>query len=199
VTISTIEPESDRIDGWPNGDHETTVVRHGEWAAHVDKNIAPLVLETWKAYVPTVSSCEDARRHFQDRPPGTWVLLGFTHVPAARRWLSIVAPHEKGGQSLYNRAMYFVPKGMDRARLRPVHWRWEVSVYDRSARHTKDEVEGLPAFDFYVFVYFLRDEVPILLDRLRAYNGSADASTASEDPGEAKPTAGLPAVQERVR
>ncbi len=150
--------------------HDAVVVRHGRMRAHIDEAIAPLVLETWKAGVETHCSCEDAEWHFADKKRGKWVQLGFPSFADAQAWLRIVAGHKKGGHSLYNRALSFVPRGSDCTSWRRRRWRWEISTRDTSADWGKDVVYAPTALDFLVFVYFTCAEVPLLVRRLRTHN-----------------------------
>ncbi|MEO5679042.1 MAG: hypothetical protein ABIS47_05165 [Acidimicrobiales bacterium] len=39
--------------------HPATLISHGAWSAEVDVELAPLVLQIWKAGIPTIHSCQD--------------------------------------------------------------------------------------------------------------------------------------------
>ena len=105
--------------------HKTVLVELGRWREDIDKNIAPLILETWKAGVSTDYSCED------EREPGdkdAWVVLGFPCVTEACTWMRIVAAQKKDGRWLHNQEMRVACREM---RQRGVAWwRWETYAYD---------------------------------------------------------------------
>ena len=138
--------------------HKTVLVEHGRWRESIDKNIAPLILETWKAGVRTDYSCED------EREPGdndAWVVLGFPSIAAARRWMRIVAADEKDGRWLHNQEMRVACREM---RQRGVAcWRWETYAYDAVYDAT-----GPTRLDFGVLVRFPRGDLPTVMRRLRA-------------------------------
>jgi hypothetical protein len=148
--------------------HKTVLVRHGGMRARIDEDIAPLVLETWKAGVETHCSCQDARVLGDEERPwmSGWIQLGFPAFDAARCWLDIVAKHEKGGRSLYNRMTHFGCRGI-------VTWHWEASPYDAAYDEGCDETIGPTTLDFMVFVYFPRSDVARVVRRLRAHNARA--------------------------
>jgi hypothetical protein len=139
--------------------------------ARIDEDIAPLVLETWKAGVETQCSCQDARVLGDDARP--WlnghIQLAFPTFDDARRWLDIVAKHQKGGRSLYNRMTHSGCRGV-------VTWHYEVSAYDAAFDEDCDETLGPTTLDFIVFVYFPRSDVATVVRRLRAHNARAVAA-----------------------
>ncbi len=70
--------------------HKQVLIRHGRQSTHVDEKIAPLILETWRAGIATIFSCEDFG---QDWPKGT-VQIGFLRSTGLRRWLAITTKKE---------------------------------------------------------------------------------------------------------
>jgi hypothetical protein len=76
--------------------HRTVAVRHRRQSASVDEKIAPLVLETWRASIPTMHSCEDAGpRGLGHEDKAGLMQVGFPTTVGAKRWLAIVC--ESGG------------------------------------------------------------------------------------------------------
>jgi len=141
--------------------HKTVLVEHGRWRKNIDKNIAALILETWKAGVSTDYSCED------EREPGdeeAWVVLGFPSVASARKWVRIIAAHRKDGRWLHNQEMRVACREMQRRGL--ACWRWETYAYDAVFRAT-----GPTRLDFGVLVRFPRSDLRTVTRRLRANNG----------------------------
>ncbi len=145
--------------------HSTVLVRLGRWRARVDEPIAPLVLETWKAGIRTHCSCQDAGAAegepvwMKDR-----IMLGFPTVEHARHWLRIVTVHRKGVRRLYHRMTSSL---RHRCRSR---WRWEVTAYDAAYDWPTDTVDGPTWLEFRVFLYFPRNDIGIVLRRLREHN-----------------------------
>jgi len=69
----------------PERNHKTVHVQHGGEAAEIDELIAPLILELWKAEIPTCQSC-------QDSPCGSgFFWLQFDEQGALERFLNMVA------------------------------------------------------------------------------------------------------------
>jgi hypothetical protein len=57
-------------------DHATVRVKAGGFSADIDRTIAPLIREIWRAGIATVQSCEDPLGGWDDQPPGkAWVLF----------------------------------------------------------------------------------------------------------------------------
>jgi hypothetical protein len=46
--------------------HPATTVTHGDLAADVDIELAPLVVEVWRAGIPTIHSCQDVGENVAD-------------------------------------------------------------------------------------------------------------------------------------
>jgi len=140
--------------------HETVLVEHGRLRQNIDKKIAPLILETWKAGVSTDYSCEDQRK------PGdkeAWVVLGFPSVTEARKWMRIVAPHKKDLRWLHNQEMRVACREMRRRGV--ACWRWETYAYDAVYGAT-----GPTRLDFGVLVRFPVSDLGTIMRRLRANN-----------------------------
>ena len=142
--------------------HKTVLVEHGRWRENIDKNIAPLVRETWKAGVKTDYSCEDQRE------PGdtdAWIVIGFPSVASARKWMRLVAKWKKDLRWLHNQEMRVTCREM--RRRGGACWRWETYAYDSVYGAT-----GPTRLDFGVLVRFPRSDLVTIVRRLRANNRS---------------------------
>jgi hypothetical protein len=149
----------------PGRVHKAVVVRHRGMHARIDADIAPLVLETWKAGVRTHCSCQDAGAGPDgSRSAKGWIQLGFPSVAHARTWLRLVAKHRKGARTLYHRQ---TSSSVGRWRSQ---WRWDVSVYDAAYDWGRDETVGPATLDFRVFVYFPRADMAAVVRRLKESN-----------------------------
>ena len=149
--------------------HKTVLLEHGRWRESIDKNIASLILETWKAGVSTDYSCED------EREPGdkdAWVVLGFPSVTAARRWMRIVAGHKKDLRWLHNQEMRVTCREMQRRGV--ACWRWETYAYDAVYGAT-----GPTRLDFGVLVRFPASDLVTVMRRLRARQRRRRSSASS--------------------
>jgi hypothetical protein len=152
--------------------HKTVRVRWGDLDARIDKNIAPLILELWKAGLETVLSCED-------NPLG-WVWIEFFHASDAEVFLDIVARFEHGVDTLYNRI---------RGAWRPEHgriagmWEYDVNPWDLAVDETEEDGEieetccGPSEFVFNLSVRFPRPDLPVVLTRMRRHNKKMMAAT----------------------
>ena len=145
--------------------HKTVLVRWKDQSAYIDKRIAPLILELWKAEIATVNSCEENR-------PG-WMWIEFLYVTDAERFLNIVARYEHGIRSFYNRIRQAWEFGD-----RPLTDAWEYDVYPFDLSVEETEVDGAISesssgpsdFVFSMCVRFPRSDYHKLLYRMRRYN-----------------------------
>ena len=94
--------------------HCTVHVTFGEQHADIDKGIAPLIREMWRAGIVTSQCC-------QDSPPG-WIWLEFMSSFELEKFLDIVGAYENTVGSLHDRMLY----GYDRL-SRPRVNQWRVS------------------------------------------------------------------------
>ena len=136
--------------------HRTVLVRHGRVSAPVDEKIAPLVLETWRASILTMHSCEDAGpRGLGHEDKAGLMQVGFPTTVGAKRWLAIVCERRRRRRVL---SEHLVDE--DDAwqfEMGPPCWRPRGGV------------------DMSVTVYFPKSEYPAMLRRLRAHNRSRAA------------------------
>jgi hypothetical protein len=150
--------------------HPVTHIAHGDIEAEVDRGIAPLVLEAWRAGVTTRQSCEE--------DPHGLVWLQFETIVDLLDFLTIVSGNSFQRRSLYDRLLY----GYDRiAEPCANQWRYEIVVHDLAV----DEVEirdgvwkeihlGSPMFQAFVSVRFPRRDIPPVFHRLKKYNRAVD-------------------------
>lgn len=156
--------------------HETVDVRHRHLRARIDKDIAPLILETWRAGVETHCSCQDASVLGPERQwVNGWIQLGFPSVVEVRRWSRIITKHQKGGRSLYNRITQSGCRGV-------VCWHYEISAYDASYDEAADDVVGPSTLEFRVFVYFPRRDLAVVMRRLHAFNRRSEPRSGRLSP-----------------
>lgn len=121
--------------------HPTVVVRVGDWTAPIDKEIAPLIKEIWKAGIGTVLSCQE------NQPGITWIAFVITNV--ADFLHIVVGEYNDEIDSLYNRIRQ---EWEDSKR---VGW-WEYEIFS----------QGFPM----VSIRFPKTDIPILVERLQAKN-----------------------------
>lgn len=73
--------------------HKQVRIKHDQWTAQIDKAIAPLVLELWRAGIATAVSCEDFETAYgwdkAKRAPGKVVWVVFPTAEDARRFAAI--------------------------------------------------------------------------------------------------------------
>ncbi len=146
--------------------HKTVRVQVGSFEADIDEEIAPLIEEIWRADLYTINSCQE------NRPGIMWIQ--FMSADEAAAFLDIVAgSYSYELDSLYNRIrlMWDTDTG-------PVEGSWEyaispfdIAVDDRIVdEYIDEEPTGPPQFVFNVSIRFPRSDVPILVQRLRAFN-----------------------------
>lgn len=138
--------------------HPTVVVEVDDRKEMIDELIAPLVREAWLAGIRTVMSC-------QETDPGVaWI--EFAEVDDLVRFLTIVAPYERGADTTYDRVVshlcFPVPDGL---------WEYTLTPHDRGGSGDEDEPDG-SAVDFYFTAgaYMSHSDVPLVLARLVAHN-----------------------------
>ena len=149
------------------GKHKMVRVQVGSREADIDEEIAPLIEEIWRADLGTVNSC-------QDNPPGI-VWIEFEIAFQAAEFLDIVAgPYSEEFDSLYNRIRLMWERTTG-----PVEgaWQYDIRPSDMSVdmcvvddEYIEEKPTGPPEFVFEVSIRFPRSDLPILLERLRAFN-----------------------------
>ncbi len=154
--------------------HPQVRIAHGERAADVDKALAPLILELWRAGLDTVMSCQ---RHMTGR-----VWIQFDSADAAETFLNIVAPYDPGLNSLYDRAgswyfgsMHEVSGPLSLLALeqlrgltpdeREAVWQYHATVRDLAPDDAAER-----CFAIYVSVLFPRSDLKTVLRRMRTHN-----------------------------
>jgi hypothetical protein len=150
-------------------EHKTKRVVWGDREAYIDRGIASLILELWKADIDTCNSCEN-------NVPRGWVWIEFTTAHDAESFLNIVAQdYDEDADSLYQR-INRLWQGDDIDERKD--WIYHVYPIDLSLEHAVDEVEGTceivpdgPAqFMFTVSIRFPRTHLAEVTRRMVKYN-----------------------------
>ena len=149
--------------------HETVPVTWKGQQAQIDKGIAPLIREIWKAGIATLNSCEENR-------PG-WVWIQFEHSTEAERFLNIVAQYDEGMDTLYNRIRQeWVPMDAE------MEGEWEYSVLPKDVaveqtlvddEYLEESCSGPSNFFFTLSIRFPRTDLPRVLERVEDHNRKA--------------------------
>lgn len=142
--------------------HPQVRIQFGSCIAYVDKELAALILECWKAQIDTMSSC-------QEQEPG-FAYLSFCSVADASHFVNLVAPHEEERweagdfDTVWNRA---TAEGSVEG-----SWEWRTHLVDLSNEldEEADEVvvTGPMRAHFELGVLFPRSDIPLLVERLQA-------------------------------
>jgi len=158
------------------GQHKTVSVKWDGVEARVDRSIAPLIKEIWKAGIFTLNSCQE------NRPGIIWI--AFFSVLDAEAFLNIVARYEEGIDTLYNRirqAWTHYHGGI------PGAWEYDVLPTDFSVdQHFLEDgsidetCTGPSEFIFTMSVRFPKRDYPILLKRMKEYNATVSKCTKSD-------------------
>ena len=157
--------------------HPAVTVTHGELAAEVDVELAPLVLEVWKAGITTIHSCQDVGEnvasltgqlpHLDDlvRREAGRASIGFPTQEALVAFLDAAA-NAGGRDELYERMVHWASPGA---------WQLVVAVQDRglAGGDAGTAVDGTPrsrlepaSFQ----VRFPRTDVAEVIERMRRHN-----------------------------
>jgi hypothetical protein len=152
------------------GDHKMVLVKYGGFEAYIDKGIAPLIKELWKAGICTCLSCEENR-------PG-WIWIDFGTAADAEAFLNIVARYEEDIDSFYNR----VRKAWCRMEGEVVGaWEYNALVEDWAVDQTMDGdyvIEsccGPSNFNFSLSVRFPKSDYSAVLERMKEHNKAVRA------------------------
>ena len=149
--------------------HETILVTFNEMEADIDVEIAPLILEIWRAGITTTFSCQGGRSGL------AWIQF-LTSGDAAQFLNSVVGPYDKDEDSLYSRIRHG-----RRTFYQPYdgHWIYEAHVQDNSTEFVRAgqgkgslcEISyGTPELCFRYSVRFPRSDIPTLERRMRQMN-----------------------------
>lgn len=152
--------------------HPATTVTWGELAAEVDVALAPLVLETWRAGIATIHSCQDVGEnvaslleelpHLADvvrRETGR-ASLGFADADAMVAFLDAVAGAGPGDE-LYERMVHWAT---------PEAWQLVVAVRDEGAADAEEGPSGSHLAPASYQVRFPATDVPEMTERLCRHN-----------------------------
>jgi hypothetical protein len=151
--------------------HPQVQVEHGGYSAEVDAELAPLILELWRAEIWTSLSCQEG---VDGR---VWIEFEGESV---ERFLSIAAgAHDAEMDSLYNRVVGgFEPDEEWEEWRKTRAWSYTASVEDANVKYEQDgetvhEVaEGGPDVRLLVSVRFPRTDLLAVLARVKAHNRS---------------------------
>jgi hypothetical protein len=159
--------------------HRTIHISLGDQQADVDKEIAPMVKEMWRADITTSQSC-------QDSPPG-WIWLEFPSNYDLESFLNIVGVYEDTVGSLHDRMIH----NYDRpGRPRVGQWLYAAIVHDLAVDIVDDgegeheEYAGAPDFAIFISLNFPQADLPRVLARLKRFNRNQARSRNAIQPGE---------------
>jgi hypothetical protein len=143
--------------------HQTVPVKIGDMEADIDKDIASLIEEIWRANMFTTNSCQESRHGL--------VWIEFVSALDAEAFLNIVSgSYSRDNDSLYNRVT-----GIWLSTVKS-RWVYGVSPTDVSGPLFDDDggVEegptGPPDVSFDISVRFPRSDLPLVLRRMRRHN-----------------------------
>jgi hypothetical protein len=141
--------------------HEAVTVRVGDRKEDIDKMLAPLIRELWRAGIETMMSCQETE------PDIAWI--EFNTVEDFERFLNLVADYEEGVDTLYNR----INNQLTGALSAPC-WEYQVNVFDCGFKPGDDNPRLGPA-DFHVTisVYFPHCDLPTILARMKKHREMA--------------------------
>ena len=135
-------------------DHKTVRVQWNGMDAEIDEEIAPLILELWKAGLMTMMSCQDS--------PEGWVWLQFPFVVFAEAFMDLIEK-ESGIAGLWQR------------------WRFDVYPVTRPETHFGDYPKELmpkgSSLRFAVSVRFPKADLPAVLETVVRHNAHLQTST----------------------
>jgi len=140
--------------------HPAVIVEVGPWREEIDEALVPLIREIWKAGIETFMSC-------QEMDPGiAWI--EFPSVEELFRFLNMVTRYEPGVDTLYNRINHQRTGPMSA----PV-WEYQLNLMDIFEGQEEQVIDGLVCFEGMASVYFPTTDIPVLLQRLQAFNNAA--------------------------
>lgn len=153
-------------------EHKTAVVKWEHREAEIDEEIAPLVLELWKAEIETVNSC-------QDNFPKGYVWIQFGSAGDAEKFLDIVVTKFASGRhSLYQRVL----GTWDCTGLEPKDWEYSTHLDDCNLTFIPDDDSvsvterhgGNPCFHFTLSIRFPGRDLKVVTERMKLYNFDDD-------------------------
>jgi hypothetical protein len=158
--------------------HAALRVTVGIMSAPIDRKLAPLIREMWRAGIRTWTSCENVDDIGSIHPYGFsragWALIGFPTLEDAVTFMTLVTRFEPGGKSLYN--------SITRQGCRGVRaWDYTVNPIDYSYDERRDryrpEARGVARFGFGMTICFPQSDLPVLVSRLQEQNARAPGRT----------------------
>jgi len=160
--------------------HPAMTVSHGDLAAEVDIELAPLILETWRAGIATIHSCQDMGENVADlaarlphlddfvRRESGRANIGFAGSGSLEAFLDALA-NAGPRDAFYERMVHWAAPGA---------WQLVVAVRDQGLRADEEEIGGpapdgtplsrLEAVSFQV--RFPRADVDEMTERMRRRN-----------------------------
>ncbi|MDQ2732981.1 MAG: hypothetical protein M3Y56_15090 [Armatimonadota bacterium] len=149
--------------------HPQITIQVGERMAPVDEQIAPLLLELWRAELDTLNSC-------QDNDGKVWI--EFADVEHAETFLNAIGRFEEPVHSLYNRmSRKWVPPEWEQW-VKDEAWEYDAHVWDRSVVEELDEngdctgehATGPANFRFSLSLRFPHRDLEEVLQRMTQFN-----------------------------
>jgi hypothetical protein len=150
--------------------HEQIRVEVNGWHAEVDKGLAPLIKELWKANIDTSNSCEDNRPGHADNgtvtdprkverwPDGcVWIQMP---ASCAHIFVEIIVDFE-GDRELYYRIIDPDPEN-NKA------WEFDTELVDYT--RLNPESDGPVNLEFAISVRFPKEDLEKVYGKVRAYN-----------------------------
>ena len=151
------------------GQHKTVLVKWDGFEAWVDRGIAPLIEEIWKAGIFTLLSCEE------NRPGIMWI--EFASAIEAEAFLNIVARYEEDIDSLYNRIRQGWShidgeiQGAWEYAINPLDYSVEQRILDDDS--IEESCSGPSEFIFSMGIRFPKEDYPTILQRMKEHNSQA--------------------------
>jgi len=148
-----------------NRRHAAVMVVVGEKREEIDEIIAPLIREMWMAGMHTVMSCQEEYRET------AWIEFSF--VDELEQFVNIVAEYDDNSHSMYARI------GGHSCSHAPVK-SWSYSLSPLEMGNDGEDEAGPVNFGFTASVFIPHHDIPILVERLAAYNRRLEALNNQE-------------------
>jgi hypothetical protein len=161
-------------------DHKQKRVRANGWSANVDKGLAPLIKELWKAGIYTTNSCEDNRPGgiYQGPYPDYEVMTGSERWPdgcvwigmpadCALKFMKIIVDFE-GDQNFYLRLFEGEWVGIHFTKM----WEFKVSMFDWSYVIDDDghSLDGPSELEFMISMRFPKEDLEKVYAKVKEHN-----------------------------
>lgn len=175
-------------------EHSKLRIEHEDNAEDIDAQLAPLVLEIWKAGIDIWHSCQGFEGEEDDDTYKSYCLsfgtdFGFIQFPtqAVRKFLTILLQdfsETEEGISFYQRALLHCNNYDLEDMVSDISeenyensWLYETVLWDMGETYEDLDIYALTS------VYFSKSEIPHMLKQLKKHNGEPD----SEDTPKAAP------------